>query len=54
MADTTKVLLYVPQLRLAREQNKPTSVAGIWLYVFMAEEVEVAISTEQVRIGIDS
>ena len=54
MADTTKVLLYVPQLRLAREQNKHTSVAGVSLYVLMAEEVEVAMSTKQVRIRIDS
>ncbi len=53
MADTTKVLLYVPQPPQPESRIRQLYYRCMVMYALMLEEVEVAMSTKHVRISID-
>ena len=53
MADTTKVLLYVLQPPQPESRSRELRYQCMVIYALMLEEVEVAMSTKQVRIPID-
>ena len=53
MADTTKVLLYVPQSPQPESRIRQVRYRCMVIYALMSEEVEVAMNTKQVRISID-
>ena len=53
MADITKVLLYVPQPPQPESRIRQLPYRCMVIYELMSEEVEIAMSTKQVRISID-